>query len=199
MRTFRVIWVVIVHGTMIVSPHGHILLGLAIFVRAFEGSNSPALQSSHCPKTTVLKDVSLSVNPEVHFTNLSRAEPNTLLRSDLIRTGSNKDASKRVGTAADDRFASGCKSGIQISTGYIFRLSEEGTTRHFGPRRRDDLRWNHSSLGINKVGLLAWCRGTGDDRTGRLNVHRNRNASWLRAGGVKSAILKSTSDTILGH
>lgn len=130
MRTFRIIWVVIVQRTVIVSPHGHILLGFTIFVRGLEGSDAPALQSSHCAKATVLEDVSLSVNPEVHFANLSRAEPNTLLRSDLVRIGSTKDARRRVGTAADDRFASVCKSGIQISTGYTFRVSEEGTMRH---------------------------------------------------------------------
>jgi hypothetical protein len=128
MWTFRVIWVVIVHRTVIVSPHGHIFLSFAVFVQGIEGSDAPALQSSHCPKATVLEDVSLSVNPEVHFANLSRAEPNTLLRSDLVRIGSNKDASKRVGTATDDRFASVCKSGIQISTGYTFRVPEKGTT-----------------------------------------------------------------------
>jgi hypothetical protein len=198
MRTFRLIWVVIVHRTVIVSPHGHIFLSLAIFVRGLEGSDAPALQSSHFPKATVLEDVSLSVNPEVHFTNLSRAEPNTLLRSDLVRIGLNKDASKRVGTAADDRFASVCKSGIQISTGYTFRLSEKGTTRCFGHGRRDSIRWNYSRLGVNKVDPLAWCRWTGDDRKGRSNIDRNRNASRLRAGRIESAILKSTSD-ILRH
>jgi hypothetical protein len=190
----------IIYRTVIVTPHSHIFLGLAVFVRGVQRGYAPSLQSTKFPEATVKEDVSLSVNPVINFADSDITEPNTFLRSDLGRPRSNKDASKRAGTTAANKSTSHLGTrGHRRSQGYRSVAPGEGETGRFGSRGWKDMGKGFSQR-ISKADLLpgsSWATGGGGDT--RTQGYTNGNTGWRRSSRIKLAIEKSTTNAVLRH
>lgn len=99
----RLVGVVIEEGAVVMTPHGHVFLGLSLFVGLSSRRHSPTLQASR-EVSAVSEDVPLSVDPEVDLVDGHIAEADPFLRLLLGRSVSGKEA-----TVGGNSWASTCR------------------------------------------------------------------------------------------
>lgn len=152
------------------TPHGHVFLGLSLFVGFGSRRHSPTLQASR-EVSAVSEDVPLSVDPEADLVDGHIAEADPFLRHLLGRTRSNKEA-----TVGGHPLASTCRG----------RLTNRGACGFCQSWRRGSCR-RLTFLQPRSLSVLTGC--TPFLEPGRSRRLWTRLRAWRQTSGIGGSYL----------